>query len=98
MENLSEENLRRDTYLVTSAKCQLNCKTTVCQSTPKVAKPANKPVATKAKKIVVSKKKLSPISGNCKKEILKKINTNNRHIGLKLLELNICCHNPGDGN
>lgn len=65
VENLSGENLRRDTYLVTNgAQLRQNCKTKVKPSTPKVSKPS-KPITGKTKKIVVSKKKLSPISGNC---------------------------------
>lgn len=65
MENLSGENLRRDTYLVTNGvQLQPNCKTKVKPSTPKVSKPS-KPITGKTKKIVVLKKKLSPISGNC---------------------------------
>ncbi|KAJ7339429.1 hypothetical protein OS493_005827 [Desmophyllum pertusum] len=69
LENLSEENLRRDTYLVKSkAKPQPSCKIKLNPSTPKIAKLTSKPVAVKAKKIVVSKKKLSPASGIFKKK------------------------------
>lgn len=66
MENPSGEDLRRDTYLVTNdAKRQPNCKTKVKPSTPKVSKLTSKSVTGRTKKIVVSKKKLSPVSGNC---------------------------------
>ena len=72
MENPSGEDLRRDTYLLTNgAKRQSNLKTKVKPSTPKVSKLISKPVAGKTKKTVVSKKKLSPISGNCYLEIMK---------------------------
>lgn len=64
VENPSEESLRRDTYLVTNAKPQSSCKSNLYPSNSKVDKPASKPIAIKAKKVVVSKKKLSPVSGN----------------------------------
>ena len=63
MKNSSEENLQRGTYLVTDKeKLKPSCKTS---TNAKLAKPATKPVTGKAKKVVVSKKKLSPVSGNC---------------------------------
>ena len=66
VENPTVEDLRRDTYLLTNgAKCQSNLKTKVKPSTPKVSKLISKPFTGKTKKTVVSKKKLSPISGNC---------------------------------
>ncbi|KAL9988376.1 hypothetical protein ACROYT_G002814 [Oculina patagonica] len=68
MENPSEESLRRDTYLVPKARSQSSCKTNLNSSTLKVAKSASKPVAAKTKKVVVSKKKLSPVSGALKKK------------------------------
>ena len=72
VEQSSEEDLRRDTYLVTNgAKHQPNCKTKVKPSTPKVTKLISKPITGKTRKTVVSKKKLSPISGNCYLEILR---------------------------
>ena len=66
-ENQSEENLRRDTYVVKNAKPQASSETKPNPSTPKPAKPAGKGNSVvKTKKVVVStgKKKLSPPSGN----------------------------------
>jgi len=72
VEQLSEENLRRDTYLVRNgAKHQPNIKTKVKPSTPKVSKLIRKPITGKTKTTVAPKKKLSPISGNCYLEILR---------------------------
>ena len=66
VEHQPEEDSRRDTYLVANdAKYQPNCKTKVKPSASKVSKLASKPVTRKTKKIVVSKKKLSPVSGIC---------------------------------
>lgn len=72
VEHPSEVDLCRDTYLVTNgAKRQPNCKAKVKPSTPKVSKLISKPITGKTKKTVVSKKKVSPISGNCYLEILR---------------------------
>ncbi|XP_020629211.1 abnormal spindle-like microcephaly-associated protein homolog isoform X2 [Orbicella faveolata] len=67
VEHPSEVDLCRDTYLVTNgAKRQPNCKAKVKPSTPKVSKLISKPITGKTKKTVVSKKKVSPISGTLK--------------------------------
>ena len=64
MENSPEENLRRDTYLVTNnGRYKPVCKTSPNTCTPKLTKPATKPVNGKKKRVVVAKK-ISPVSGN----------------------------------
>ena len=66
-EDQSEENLRRDTYCVKSAKLQASSKLKVKSTPPSHSRsttPTCKQSAVKTKKVVVSKKKLSPTSGN----------------------------------
>ena len=64
VENSLEENLRRDTYLVTNnGRYKPVCKTSPNTCTPKLTKPATKPVNGKKKRVVVAKK-ISPVSGN----------------------------------
>ena len=66
-EDQSEDNLRRGTYCVKSAKLQASSKLKVKStppSHPRSATPTCKQSAIKTKKVVVSKKKLSPKSGN----------------------------------
>lgn len=60
VENSLEENLRRDTYLVTNnGRYKPICKTSPNTCTPKLTKPVN----GKKKRVVVAKK-ISPVSGN----------------------------------
>lgn len=60
MENSLEENLRRDTYLVTNnGRYKPVCKMSPNTCTPKLTKPVN----GKKKRVVVAKK-ISPVSGN----------------------------------
>ena len=60
VENSLEENLRRDTYLVTNnGRYKPVCKTSPNTCTPKLTKPVN----GKKKRVVVAKK-ISPVSGN----------------------------------
>ena len=67
-EDQSEENLRRDTYCVKGAKLQASSKLKVKSTPPSrprsAATPTCKQSAVKTKKVIVSKKKLSPTSGN----------------------------------
>lgn len=66
-EDQYEENLLRDTYCVKSAKLQASSKLKVKStppSHPRSATSTRKQSAVKTKKVIVSKKKLSPTSGN----------------------------------
>ncbi|CAH3024578.1 unnamed protein product [Porites evermanni] len=75
-EDQSEENLRRDTYCVKSAKLQASSKLKVKSTPPSHSRsttPTCKQSAVKTKKVVVSKKKLSPTSGTLKKKPKPKI-------------------------
>lgn len=67
-EDQSEDNLRRDTYCVKSAKLQASSKLKVKSTPPSRPRSAPTPTckqsAVKTKKVIVSKKKLSPTSGN----------------------------------